>query len=93
MRKMKRIALSLPEEQVLMLDECSKTIGLDRSSFLQIFLDAYAENMMSFVTGWLTGTEYFRKRLEEKKKVKEAKKMAEALGTKLTEQKHSFGKA
>ena len=92
-RKLKRISLTLPEEQILMIDECSKALGLDRGSFLQIFFDAYAENMVSFATGWLKATEYFREKLEEMGRVEEAKKIAEALGTKLTERRIKSGES
>lgn len=84
-RPVKKVLLSLPVDQVELIDRCASAVGFNRSPFLQIFIDTFSEHMVSFTEGMLAGTNYFRKLLEKRERVHEAKEMAQKLGTKLME--------
>lgn len=81
-RKPKKVNITLTEDTIMFLDGLSAEIGLSRSSFLQVFIDKHNEYMVEFVEGWLAGSRFYQERLEEEKRVKDAKKMAEGLGQK-----------
>jgi len=83
-RKVVKALLTLPADQVQMIDDCAKAIGFSRSAFLQVYFDTYAEQVMNFTEGWLAGIGYYHKKREENETLKEAKRVAEGLGSKLT---------
>jgi len=83
-RKQKKVNMTLTEDTIKFLDDLSGAMGMSRSSFLQIFIDTHNEYMTEFVRGWLASLQIHQERLEEEKRVKEAKKMAEDLGQKTT---------
>lgn len=68
-RKVKKILLTLPEDQIKMIDECAKAVGLSRSSFLHIYFDVFAERVRDFTEGLLVGVgPYQQKKLEKMKR-------------------------
>ena len=88
-RKPKKVNITLTEDTVEFLDDLSLAIGLSRSSFLQVYIDKHNEYMVEFVEGWLAGLRLYQERLEEEKRVKEAKKMVEGLGQKASIRRQS----
>ena len=83
-RLQKKILVSLPEDTISMIDDCSKVMGMSRSAFLQVYFDTYSEQVITFTTGWLAGISYYSDKVAAEKRVKEAAKIAEDLGTKVT---------
>jgi len=81
-RKSKKVNMTLTEDTIKFLDDLSGAMGMSRSSFLQIFIDTHNEYMIEFVRGWLASLQIHQERLEEEKRVREAKKMAGSLGAK-----------
>jgi len=81
-RKLKKVNMTLTEDTIKFLDDLSDAIGLSRSSFLQVFIDKHNEYMTEFVQGWLASSQFYQERLEEEKRLKQAKKMTEDLGQK-----------
>jgi len=79
-RKQKKVLVSLPEDQIKFLDDCAKAMGVSRSTFLMIYIDKHNEYIAEFVDGWLASLQVYQERLDEEKRVKEAKKMVEGLG-------------
>jgi len=79
-RKPKKVNMTLTEDTIKFLDDLSEAMGMSRSSFLQIFIDKHNEYMVEFVQGWLASLQFYQERLEEEKRVKEGRKMAEDLG-------------
>lgn len=68
-RPTKKFLLTLPQDQLDMIDDGAKAVGLSRSAFLQIYFDVFAERLREFVEGWLTGVSpYVQKLMEQKKK-------------------------
>jgi len=80
-REVRKVLLTIPADQVEMIDNCAKAIGMSRSSFLQVYFDTYAEQVMNFTEGWLANIGYYHKKMQENKAIEEAKKTAEGLGT------------
>jgi len=78
-RKVRKILITIPVDQISMIDNCAKAIGMSRSSFLQVYFDTYAEAVMNFAEGWLAGISYYVKKGEEAAIVEEAKATAETL--------------
>lgn len=71
-RPVKKILITIPQDQVTMIDECAKAMGLSRSAFLQIYFDTYAEQVINFTEGWLAGIGfYYEKLMQEEKQLKE----------------------
>jgi len=79
-RKVQKILVALPQDQVAMIDDCAKAMGMSRSSFLHIFFDAYSEKIIDFVEGWLTGIKYYIDKETRQSKLREAKKASRTLG-------------
>lgn len=86
-RKQRKILVTLPEDTVSMLDDCAEAMGYSRSAFLQVYFDTYSEQVITFTTGWLAGISYYSDKVAAEKRVKEAAKISEGLGTKVTSQK------
>lgn len=84
-RKQKKILVTLPEDIVEMIDDCTRAMGMtSRSAFLQVYFDTYSEQVITFTTGWLSGISYYSDKVAAEKRIKEAAKIAEDLGTKVT---------
>ena len=70
-RPVRKTLISIPEDQIMMIDECAKAMGMSRSAFLQVYFDTYAEQVISFTEGWLAGIgHYYKKMMAEKQKTK-----------------------
>lgn len=48
-----RFTVSLPVDQVNLIDVCSEALGMSRSAFLQLFLDWESKKMVRFTDEWL----------------------------------------
>ena len=84
-RKTQKCLLTLPEDQVLLIDSCARAIGLSRSSFMQIYFDNRAEDLGAFTTGWLAGNKYYQDTLNTNKSLENASKVVQNLtSTKIT---------
>jgi len=83
-RDVVKVLITIPADQVKMLDDCANAIGMSRSAFLQVYFDTYAEQVMNFTEGWLANIGYYHKKMQENKALEEAKRVAEGLGSKMT---------
>ena len=84
-RKTQKCLLTLPEDQVLLIDNCARAIGLSRSSFMQIYVDNRVEDLGAFTTGWLAGNKYYQDTLANNKALENASQVVQNLtGKKLT---------
>lgn len=71
-RPVQKILITIPKDQVSMIDECAKAMGMSRSAFLQIYFDTYAEQVINFTEGWLANIGYYyKKQMEKEKDLKE----------------------
>lgn len=66
-REKKKCIFVLPIDQIKLLDDAANAIGIDRSAFLTICLDSFAELIQSFVVGWRTGTKFYQEKIAEEK--------------------------
>ena len=69
-RPVQKILITIPKDQVALIDNCAKAMGMSRSGFLQVYLDTYAEQVISFTEGWLAGIGYYYEKQMEKEKQK-----------------------
>lgn len=60
-RPVRKILITIPRDQVKMIDECAGTIGMSRSAFLQVYFDIFAERVRDFTEGWLGNMKYYYK--------------------------------
>jgi len=67
-RRVRKILITIPEDQVKMLDECAKALGMSRSTFIQVYLDTFAERVIDFAEGWLAGIGYYYQKQIRKEK-------------------------
>lgn len=71
-RSVMKILITIPKDQVAMVDNCAKAMGMSRSAFLQVYFDTYAEQVISFTEGWLAGIGfYYDKMVKSEKQLKE----------------------
>lgn len=83
-REVKKTLITIPADQIEMIDNCAKAIGMSRSSFLQVYFDTYAEQVVNFTEGWLANIGYYYKKRQENKLIQDAKETAEGLGANVT---------
>jgi hypothetical protein len=68
-RPIRKVLITIPKDQIDMIDECAKAIGMSRSAFLQVYFDTFAERIRDFTEGWLVGIRhYYQKQMQELKK-------------------------
>lgn len=53
-RKVKKVTLTLPEDQIAFLDTCAGSVGQDRSGFLALMLDGFYDEIIAFAKGYAT---------------------------------------
>ena len=70
----------LPEDQVLLLDNCAKAIGLSRGAFMQVYVDHHVDELTNFTTGWLAANRYYQDTLKTTKQLENASQAIKNLG-------------
>lgn len=70
-RKKRRILVDLPEDIILMLDDCARAIAMTRSGFLQVYFDSYAEQVISFTEGWLKNIGFYYDKVKDRKRLEQ----------------------
>ncbi len=84
-REKKKVIFVLPVDQIKLLDDCAELVGIDRSAFLAVYIDSFAEGFHTFVQGWRIGMQHYAERLAEEKTAKEtAEKVSRLTGQNLT---------
>lgn len=84
-RRKRKVIIVLPVDQIQLLDDAANAIGIDRSAFLTVYIDTFAETIQSFVAGWLTGMKFYQEKVAEEKNVRDTSKMLTKLtGRRLT---------
>lgn len=83
-REKKKVIMVLPLDQIKLLDDAANAIGIDRSAFLTVYIDTFAETIQSFVAGWLTGMKFYQEKIAQETRVKEAAETLTKLGSKVT---------
>jgi len=53
MRKIRKITLRLPEDQVEFLDACARIMGISRNYLLVLLIDVFSSDILNFVRGWV----------------------------------------
>ena len=86
-RKVQKILIAIPKDQIALIDDCARAMGMSRSAFLQVYFDSYSEQVVTFVEGWLTGIKYYLNKVGATKRLSEAKTAAKTLGMALTDEK------
>lgn len=76
-REKRKVLFVLPVEQIGFLDDAADAIGIDRSAFLTVYIDTFAENMQSFVAGWATGMKFYQERVSKDKVVSQNERLKE----------------
>ena len=51
-RKIRKVTLTLPEDQIEFLDTCAGSVGQDRSGFLALTLDGFYDEILAFAKGY-----------------------------------------
>jgi hypothetical protein len=53
-RHVKKVTLTLPEDEIEFLDACAGAVGQDRSGFLALVLDGFYDEITAFAKGYAT---------------------------------------
>jgi hypothetical protein len=59
-RPVGKVLLTLPKDQIKMIDDCARAVGMSRSAFLQVYFDVFAERVRDFTEGWLVNMKPYR---------------------------------
>lgn len=51
-RKIRKVTLTLPEDQIEFLDTCAGSVGQDRSGFLALMIDGFYDEITAFAKGY-----------------------------------------
>lgn len=51
-RKIRKVTLTMPEDQIEFLDTCAGSVGQDRSGFLALMIDGFYDEITSFAKGY-----------------------------------------
>jgi hypothetical protein len=52
-RILKRTTITLPVDQLELLDECAKAVGQDRGGFMTLFIDGFWDEIAAFAKGYV----------------------------------------
>ena len=53
-RKIRKVTLTMPEDQIEFLDTCAGSVGQDRSGFLALMIDGFYDEITAFAKGYAT---------------------------------------
>lgn len=51
-RKIRKVTLTMPEDQIEFLDTCAGSVGQDRSGFLALMIDGFYDEITAFAKGY-----------------------------------------